>query len=178
MTVEKRYAEGFLDYAKETIGFDKGLEELNGVKNVFQDSPEFLSFLENPAINYAEKCDTIEAVFAKSFSQETRQFLKLLLKKRRIELIVAIEEYARVKYAHGEEIAALLNSSYPLDTEDVRSIKDVLEKKMMKKLHLYMDLNPELLGGVRATIGNIVIDGSVKKRLEDLREKLMAAKVV
>jgi len=177
MAITAIYAEGFLEYARDTIGFEKGLEELKDVKSVFRDNPEFFSFLENPAIAYAEKCGTIETVLARAFSQNIRGFLKLLLKKGRMNIFANIAEYARIKYSHGKEIDAVINFSYPLSMREVQDIKDSLEKKLNKKLHLYLDMEPELLGGIRVNVGNIVIDGSVKKRLEDLKEKLAEARV-
>ena len=53
----------------------------------------------------------------------------------------------------------------------------MLENKLHKKLHLYSDLDSDLLGGVRVTVDNIVLDGSVKKRLQDMKEKLLSVRV-
>lgn len=177
MIVSHRYAEGFLEYAKETIGIDRALAELQLVKDAFRDNPDFMSFLENPAITVSEKCEVSRKVFGGRFSEETRSFLELLLRKGRIGLIAAIAGYARIRYAHGEEADALLETSYPLSTEYIGAIKDSLEKKLRRQLHLYVKLEPDLLGGVRVTIGNLIIDGSVRRRLTDLREKVVAARI-
>ncbi|MFA5146443.1 MAG: ATP synthase F1 subunit delta [Candidatus Omnitrophota bacterium] len=176
MTTVKRYAEAFLEYAAVTIGFEKGLGELRGVRDIFRDNPDFREFLESPAITRAEKCAAVEKVLGEGFSAEIRHFLELLLKKERFGEFDSMVEYARAKYSHGEEVDAVLKVSYPLDTEAMRSIKEALEKKVHKKLHLYIDIDPALLGGVSATIGNTVIDGSVRRRLEDMRDKLMTIK--
>ncbi len=177
MTLITRYAEGFLEYAKETIGFKKGLEELGKVKSVFRDNPALKEFLENPAINYIEKCAVLDRVFVAGFSQEIRNFLKLLLKKARISKFADIAEYARIKYSHGKRLKALLYTSYLMDTKLMKTLKDVLEKKLHAELQLYVNLAPEMLGGARVIIGNKVLDGSVKRRLEDMRQELLAAKV-
>ena len=177
MIAERMYAEGFLEYAGETIGFDKGLREISAVKDVFRENPDLKSFLENPSIMNREKSEMIEKVFTDGFSQETRNFLKLLLKNGRIIKFHDIAEYARVKYSHGKEVDAVISASYPLDLDILESLKSVLENKLHKKLHLYSDLDSDLLGGVKVTVDNLVLDGSVKKRLEDMREKLMAARV-
>ncbi len=177
MIVERMYAEGFLEYAGETIGFSKGLDELLTVKSVFSENPDLKSFLENPAVLSREKSELIEKVFADGFSRETRDFLKLLLKNGRIAKFHDIAEYARVKYSHGNEVDAVISASYPLDLDILEALKSVLENKLHKKLHLYSDLDPDLLGGVRVTMENLVLDGSVKKRLDDMKEKLMAARV-
>lgn len=176
VALAKRYANGFLDFAKDSIGFEKGLEELKNLKDIFRDNPDFKDFLESPEITFEEKRAAIKTTLADIFSEESRFFLELLLKKNRFDSFRDIAEYARLKYSHGEEVDALVVASYPLDTDDLESIKSLLEKKFSKKMHIYMDLDPSLLGGVRTTVGNMVIDGSVKKRLDDMKSKLMAIK--
>jgi F-type H+-transporting ATPase subunit delta len=175
--ISKRYADAFLEFAKETIGFEKGLEELRDLKRVFHDNPEFGSFVESPQITDIEKRAFIDDALRGNFSEDARQFLKLLLKKGRIDILPDIAEYARVAYSHGVEVEALLKTSYPLDTEDIQKIKDSMEKKFNKKLHLYVELDSDLLGGICMKVENTIIDGSVKRRLDDLKEKLTVAKV-
>ena len=175
--VSKRYADAFLAYAKESIGFEKGLDELQRAKRIMRDNQDLKDFLENVEMTNTEKNEVIDAVFKDDFSEELRHLLKLLIEKRRINLFVDIAEYARIHYAHGVEVDALLSTSYPLATETIQRIKEALEKKMNKKLHMYIRLDADLVGGVSAKIGNIIIDGSVKKRLEDMKQKLTLLKV-
>lgn len=177
MTLTTRYAEGFLEYAKETIGFEKGVDELIKVKDILRDNPQFKEFLENPAINYNEKYSVIDKVLSMGLSQEIRNFIKLLLKKGRIGRFFAIAEYARIKYSHGKLMSALLYTSYLMDTDLLQKLKNKIEKKFQASFQLYVNLDPEMLGGVRMIIGNKVLDGSVSKRLDDMRRKLLAANV-
>jgi F-type H+-transporting ATPase subunit delta len=176
-TISKRYADAFLDFAKPSIGTEKALEELRDIKRVFQENPEIASFIGSPQITEGEKRSFLDASLKDAFSEELRRFLKLLLAKGRIDILPDIADYARVEYSHGTEVEALLKASYPLDTEDMRKIKDVLERRFHKKLHLYVELDPDLLGGIYVKIENQVIDGSVLRRLSDLKEKMIAAKV-
>jgi F-type H+-transporting ATPase subunit delta len=175
--VAKRYANAFLAYAQETVGTAKGLDELQEAKRIVRDNTDLRDFLKSLEFANTEKEEVIDAVFKDEFSDVTRNFLKLLIEKRRVGLFVDIAEYARITYAHGIEMDAVLKTSYPLDTEVIERLKSALEKKVNKKLHLYVELDPDLGGGVYAKIGNIIIDGSVKKRLEDLKEKLTALRV-
>jgi F-type H+-transporting ATPase subunit delta len=176
--VSKRYADAYLSQAKDTIGFDKGLDELQRSKRIIRDNPDLKDFFGSLEITNAEKDRMVDVVFTDVFTEETRNFFKLLIDKKRIELFVDIAEYARIHYAHGIEVDALLKTSYPLPTEMIQRIKDALERKMNKKLHLYIQLDADLVGGACAQIGNIIIDGSVKKRLEDMKDKLDVLKVV
>ncbi len=177
MKVESVYAEGFLQYARETIGFDRGMGELAAVRGVFRNNPDLLDLLKNPVITHSEKLGVIETVFSSRFSEEIRNFLKLLLDKGRLSIFFGIAEYVRIKYSHPDEMNGVVDTSYILGIGQVKRIKEALEKKFGKKLHLYFNLAPDLLGGVRVAIGNIVIDASVKKRLEDLKEKLETARI-
>jgi len=175
--VTERYAEAFVGFAKETIGLEIALKDLRNLKNiVIHDNPEFLEFLSNLDISYTEKCEFIDKVL-NDFSPEFRQFLKLLIEKERINKIEDIVQYIREKYSQGGKVPALLKTAFPLDLELIKIIKDKLESKLKKKFKLYIDLDGNLLGGVQVIIGNTVIDGSVRKRLDELKEKLMLARV-
>ena len=176
--IAKRYADAFLGYTKETIGFEEGIKELQNIKHLLRDNSDFKHFLEALDITNAEKIDLIDKALADGFSQEIKNFLKLLVDKGRINKFNDIAEFARITYSHGVEIEALLKVSFPLDTKMIKRVKDALEKKMDRKLHMYVELDANLLGGLYAKIGNIVIDGSGRKRLENMKDRLTALKVV
>lgn len=171
--IAKRYADGYLEYVSGTIGFQNGLEELKRAKNIFRKNEPLKNFLKSPEFTPSEKTDILEKVFHDGFSKDTLNFLKLLLKKGRIEELEEIAEYARIKYTHAEEINAVLKTSYMIDTDTLEKIKDILENKLNKKLHLYIDFDADILGGVRIKVGNTIFDGSVRRRLEELKEKLL-----
>lgn len=174
----RRYAEGFLSYAKDTIGSEKGFEELTKAKQILSDFPQLKKFFENLEITYAEKSEAIDKVFKEGFSDEIREFLKLITKKGRIENVLDIADYAKVIYYREKGIEkAILKTALPINKELTRRIKAKLEEKLNKKLELEVKVEPNLIGGVEATVGNIVIDGSVKRALAQLKENLMAIKV-
>ena len=175
--IPKRYADAFIEDAKISIGQEQAFGELANLKSVIRENPDLEKFLYNADISFKEKCGFIDKVLKDGFSEELRNFLKLLIDKGRIGHIKAICEYSRVTYAHGEVVDALLKSSYPLDLDVVQRIKEKLENKLKKKLKLYIELDARLLGGVQVVVGNTVIDGSVRKRLEDLKKRMQLAEV-
>jgi F-type H+-transporting ATPase subunit delta len=176
--IAKRYGEAFVSLGRETIGMHKVIDDFANLTRTLFDNPEFRVFLLSPEISFSEKCDFVDRVLTNDFSDEIRQFLKLLIDKRRINLIEKIAEYIRLHYAHGGAVSAVLKTSYPMDLELVAALKNILEKKYKKKFNLYLELDADLQGGVQLTIGNTVIDGSIRRRLEELREKMKAARVV
>lgn len=173
----KRYADAFVDHARETLSLEQIVVEIKNLKRIISDNPDFFAFLLHPEILLAEKYEFIEILLKKNFSEEIRQFLKLLVEKRRTGLILRIADYIRVHYSPTEAIDVLLKTSYAIDLDIIAAIKEKLKEKLKKNIDLYLELDANLLGGVQVVIGNTVIDGSVRRRLDDLREKLNTLKV-
>ncbi len=175
--IVKRYAEAFWAHILSAVPRERAMRDTRNLKGIIRDNPGFLEFLESPQITYAEKCSFLDKVLNSDFLVETGNFIKLLLKKERVEQLVDIIEYLRVAYLHEGETEVLLKTSYPLDVDIIRKIQKSLENKFRKNFRFYIDLDGSLLGGIQAVIGNTVIDGSVRKRLDDLKEKLKTVKV-
>jgi F-type H+-transporting ATPase subunit delta len=172
-----RYAEAFLSVARVNCGVDKALEDLVVVKNIIRDNRGFGQLMDNPEISDTEKCVIIDEVIKDGLSDEIRNFLKLLLEKKRFNIFLEVAEYLRAKYSHQGQVDVLLKTAFPLELDLIKRIEAALKNKFKKKLRFYIDLDGSLLGGVQVVIGNTIIDGSVKKRLDDLREKLITLKI-
>jgi len=175
--VVRRYGEAYAEYAKETIGLDRAIGEVKALKKIITDNPEFLGVLVSPSVTISEKFAFVDDVLKKYFSEELTLFLKLAIEKNRVMMLVDMLDYIRVNYAHGEAVDAILKSAYPLDLKDIEEIKAKLEKKLDKILHFYFELDASILGGVQVIVGNTLIDGSLKRRLEDLREKIVSMRM-
>jgi len=175
--VVKRYAGAYMDFAKGTVGLEKAVLDFKSLKMLIRANPGFQEILHSFDVSFSEKCDFIEKVLGEDYSKEFRQFLKLLLEKKRIDKIVEIADYVRVAYAHLGETEAILRTSFPLELDVIRQIKERLEKKLARKIRFYINLDGSLLGGVQVVIGNTILDGSVRKRLNDLKEKLLTLRV-
>ncbi len=175
--VVSRYAEAFLSFARQNCGLDKALEDVVIVKNIIRDNPGFGELLDNPEIAYTEKCAIIDRVIRDGISDEIRDFLKLLLEKKRFEIFLDVAEYLRGKYSHHGQVDVLLKTAFPLELELIKRIEAVLKKRFKRDLRFYIDLDGSLLGGVQVTIGNTIIDGSVKKRLVELKDKLITLRM-
>lgn len=174
--IVKRYADAFMAYAKEGTGQISAYEDLKRLREIMRNNPQFQEVLQSPDINYAEKCVFIDNLL-KDFSPELIHFLKLLLEKDRIEKILDICEYVRVAYSHGKVVEALVKTTFPLEIEVMDKIKKRLEKKFNKIFKLYTDLDDSLLGGVQVSFENTIIDGTLRRRLCDLKEELLKSRV-
>ncbi len=169
----KRYGEAFLEYARPALGMDKIIDEFKSLKVILYENPQLKELFLNPEISFIDKCEVLDRVFKGNFSEQMRQFLKLLLEHGRIKYLVDICDYIRVTYSHGEALEAVLKTSYPMDLETVREIKAKLENRFRRKINFYQELDGDLLGGVQVRIGNTIIDGSLRRRIDELRKQLL-----
>ena len=172
-----RYAEAFISSARKAIGLDKALADMRMVKDLIRDNLELKEFFEASDITAYEKERLIEHVLKNEVSEDALNFLKLLLEKKRIYLFMDIVEYLRLTYAHEGEEEVLLRTSFPLDLDLIKRLEDKLRVKYGKKFKFYINLDGSLLGGAQVVIGNTILDGSVRMRLLDLKEKLKATEV-
>jgi len=174
----KRYADAFMKYAQDSIGLEKALDDFKNIKVALSENPEFIELLKAPEVSSFEKFEIIDSLPGNYFTQEFKHFLKLLLKKGRINKLNDIVEYIRVNYSFAGKTQVLLKTSYPLDLDFFPMILQKFKDKFGKEIKLYFDLDGSLLGGVKAVMGNTVIDASIRRRLEDLRKDLQELKVV
>ena len=176
--ITRRYCEAFVEFVKRTIGLDRCIDEAKALKNIIANNPEFMELLFSPAITKNEKFQFIDEVLKENFSQEFIFFLKLVVEKNRTEWLVSMLDYLRVNFSHGEASEAIIKSAGLLDLDTLKEIEEKVQQKLKKKLYFYLELDPELLGGVQVIIGNTIIDGSVKRRMEELRSKVKATRII
>jgi F-type H+-transporting ATPase subunit delta len=173
----KRYADAFVSYASPKIGLPAVFEDMKRLRWLLRENADLNEFLLAPDVPYSEKSSVIDKVLADGFSDETRDFLKYLIDKGRVDRIVQIADYIRVVYSHGDVLDAVLHSTFPLELDDVQAIKDSLERRIKRKVNLYLELDPDLLGGVKISVGNRVLDGTIRNKLVELRKQLMKMQV-
>lgn len=174
--IARRYAQAFLSFAQGSIGIPKAAEEMRRFKMLLREQSDLEVFLKAYEISDQEKMNVVEDVLA-DYSREFKDFLALLLHKNRMNKIIDIADCVHELSEDGQE-DALLRTTSILDIDILEDIKEKFEKITQKKLNFYVELDPDLLGGVQLMIGHKIVDGSVKKRLLDLGKKLSAAKVV
>lgn len=176
--IAERYAEAFVAFAAPRIGIPAIANEMKNLRWLLRENPDLNEFLKAPEVPFSEKTRVIERVFAEGYSPETRDFLKYLIEKTRLSILLMITDHIRIVYSHGDVVDVVLRSTFPLELEVVQEIKDKLEVRLARKVNLYLELDPDLLGGVQLVIGNSVIDGSVRHKLQELKNQFLKTQVV
>ena len=172
--IARRYAKALLEIGKETNQVEKFKEELSAFSDLLKQIPELEKFLLSPLYS-AEDLKKIIAEIAQktNFSPTTKNFLFLLVDKRRIQHFSDIyemyEDYTNELSGH---LKAKITTAASLSAEDQEAVKQTLEKATDKKIILSAVVEPEIIGGVIAEVGDKVFDGSIKNQLQKIEETL------
>jgi len=174
----KRYAEAFLLSCEKKQGKALAVEELKLIKNAVLSNIELKAFLGSVEINHDEKLAFLDAAFGKTVRHETVQFLKFLCERKHIQDLVMIADCAEALYSAGQKSEGVIRTTVRLENTVVDTIRAYLEKKLQKEINFKIEIDPGLVSGIQVIVDNLIIDGSVRRRLEELRAKLLSIKVV
>ncbi|WAC08628.1 MAG: ATP synthase F1 subunit delta [Thermodesulfobacteriota bacterium] len=173
--IARRYAQALIEIGKENNRIDNFKTELNNFSNLLKKFPEFQDALLSPLYSAEDLKKTILGVAAKiKLSETIKNFLCLLVDKRRIQYFSAILElYEDLTYQISGYVKARVITARPLSTSDLESIKKSLEDITRKKVLLNSVVEPQIIGGVIAEVGDKIFDGSIRNQLQRIGETLI-----
>lgn len=174
LIIAKRYSRALFNLAEEEKSIEQYGAELDGFNAVLKQLPDLGSALRNPLYPEAAKQSLFKAVAKKlKISAVMTSFINLLIEKGRVEHLPDIcDYYHRLIDEHSNIARAKVRAAVALDEPSLGEIAATLEKKIGKKIVVEFEQDPSLLGGVFAQVGDLVLDGSVKRQLLNFKESL------
>ncbi|MBU8850031.1 MAG: F0F1 ATP synthase subunit delta [Desulfobacterales bacterium] len=174
LAVSRRYAKALILIGQEDGQAEQYNAELESIVGLFDTQVDFETALINPLFNKNDRKNVLEAVLAATdLSAIMKSFLILLFDKGRIGFLREIASYYKDLADELKGVVkASIVSATELSTEAVDKIKEALSKKTGKTIVLNVEQDPSLIGGVVTKIGDLVLDGSVKTQLINMRETL------
>jgi F-type H+-transporting ATPase subunit delta len=168
------YAEALLEAARDHGRVDQVREELGDFVEAVESSDELRSFLRNPQVEPHVKRDALEAVLGEA-DPLVRNTLLLLAEKGRIAEVDEVQRELERLIALQERILELeLTTAVELSEEETAKVVGQIEETSGRKVEATTRVDPELLGGIVIQAGSKRLDGSVRGRLEQLRQELTA----
>lgn len=175
-TVARNYAEALLSLATKAEDREGFAAMIRDVANAMTTDATVRLFMESPRVSYEEK----NAVLAKAFADRVPgvflRFLEIMVHNRRQMLIPAVAtEYANLLDEAEGRVHADVVVARPVDNDEARRMGAQISRALGKTVVPHVSVNPAIMGGVVVKIGDTVMDGSVRRRLSVLAQRMRAS---
>lgn len=167
----KRYSKAIIDIAKEkNLDLDTILGEIKYVLGLIGENNELKGFLTNPAVSKEDKSDVLREIFKGRISDETLNFMQLLSFENRLNILDDVffalkDDINRIKNI----LETYILSAFELNINQQNLIKTKLQNKFQKEIEAHFIKDESILGGILIKVNDIIIDLSLKKKIENLK---------
>lgn len=167
----RRYAEAAFEIAER----DDSMEAWTAAFAIAEErlvDPEVMRLLSNPSVPAVARIDVLGRIVGDDVTGAPRNLLSLMVRRGRFEQLHAvIREFQRLYRLREGIVEATVTSAAALDEAETGALRTHLEAMTGKRIELSQAVDPQLLGGVQVRVGDQLIDGSVRGRLERLRNQ-------
>jgi F-type H+-transporting ATPase subunit delta len=177
-TVARNYAETLFELARRNESIQEYGDALGMVAGLLEDDSRFRTFVETPRIDDETKKDVIRKGFRDKVPKQVMNFVLITIDKRRQTLLREISaEYLLLLDGHLGREHVEVTVARPLDDTTANVVSERLSKMLGKQAIPHIRVKPEILGGLIVRTGDTIYDGSVRRRLEGLRRRLLTARI-
>ncbi len=166
-----RYAKALMDLSIEQKFLEKANEDIILLNATLKSNSEVRVVLANPIVRVLKKEELLTAVFSKSLHKQTMAFLTMLVHKGRAELLMEIAHSFLVQYNEMKGIiTASVVSATPLSVSASKELqKMVKDATKSNEVVFEATVNPDLIGGLILTVGDLRIDASISSKLSSMK---------
>ncbi len=166
LTIARPYAEAVFRLAKAGNTLSDWSIMLKLVA-VVADDKRIRTLLGNPEVSAKRLGELLLDICGDKLSNEGRNFILLLVESKRVEVLPEVSElFEQLKTQHEGVLEAKVASAFAMTDEQLKDLVAGLESKFKCKIEAKVDVNSELIGGVKVVIGDEVFDASVRGKLE------------
>lgn len=171
--IGNQYAQALYGLAKETDQTHRILQELETLQQAFEQEPEFLRLLSVPGLSKDERLEIVDTSFRDRVHPYVLNVLKLLTEKGHTRSFPdCVKAYTQQYNADNGIICVAAVSAVALTDAQEDKLRSKLEQVTGKKIQLKTRVDASCIGGVRLDYEGKRVDGTVKNRLDTLREQL------
>lgn len=172
-SISKSYAQALMDLLKENnISYESGINDLKDIKTIISDK-SINNFLTSPGIKTEEKEEIIKRSL-KGYNNTIISFILVLLNNKRINLLGdIIDAFQNILDLNNGVYRAQIISSKDISKEYLDKIVKVLEKNLNKKIIASIEIDPNLLGGIKVLINGSVIDDTLLNKLKSIKDTII-----
>ena len=172
--VAKRYARALFNTALSQDILQSVEDDLIGVCAVIEHSKDLKRFLKSPNATREQKLRLLETTFSDRVTALTMHAVRLLLKRRREHLLTQVKlEYVILRREHDKVVHVNVESAGPLDPAQRESILAKVADYTGRRVESSFETDATLLGGVKVTFDNFVLDGTARGYLNRMRDRIL-----
>jgi F-type H+-transporting ATPase subunit delta len=174
MKIAVPYAQALFDFSNNQNIMHKITADFQNLEIFLKQAPEFLKYLSNPIVNLESKTEVLSKTLKSQINKETFQFLLVLVKRNRINLLESvIEHYLQLVFNLASIKIVEVSTAFPFTYRQ----KNILIKKLKeitkaREIRLFINLDPSLIGGFLIKVDSKIIDFTIKNQLEELAKHL------
>lgn len=169
----RTYGAALYELARDEGLCDDVFAQLQMAAGLLRDNPDYMRLLSLPSVPKRERCAALDESFGGRVHEYLLSFLKLLVERGKIGELYGCEETFRLRYYedHGiVEVTAV--TAAPLPEEQREKLAKKLAEKTGKEIRLTVQVDANVLGGVRLAFAGKRLDGTVRRRLEEISSRL------
>ena len=171
--VARRYAFALFATALKYDVVSSVEDDLNVIVGLLENDEKFRDFIISPHTGRVEKIAIVNRIFSDRVTALTLQVLRVMLEKRREDEFIGVrDEFVTLRRENQGVVFANVISAYEIDEAQKKTLLAKLENTLGKKIEAAFKVEPQLIGGIRVSYGNYVLDGSIRGALSNLRDKL------
>lgn len=173
-TIARPYARAAFEEARAAQRLDPWSQALHVAAAVVAD-PRVADLLGNPHVTADELAQLVTGIAATKLGEHGANFVRTLAANRRLAVLPEIAElFDTLKDAEQGVADVTVTSAAPLDTAQQQALSTALERRLKRSVRLHCATDPALIGGAVVKSGDLVIDGSLRTRLERIAYELTA----
>lgn len=172
--LDRRYALALYKVAEEKNKVDEYLQDLREICDIIDNNKELKAVIEYPQISTKQKKRIFIDIFKGKIDEELLSFLLILIEKGRIlYLREKLNQFEQINLEKKNVVIAQVKSVIEMTDEQTSTLKSKLEKMYNKTVIIKHEIDKSIIGGLYVRIGNDVIDGSIKSKLDDMRALML-----
>jgi len=169
------YARALFEVAVEHDSLDEIHEQLGVFADAMNDNRQLATFFFSPYFSAAEKKEGLERTVTDA-NPEFQNFLQALIERHRMPAIFRMRtEFEALWDEERRLLPVSITSAVELDSETVETLGKRIGDQVDREVEVSAEVDPEILGGVVLRVGNVILDASIKNRLEQLRKQVAQA---
>lgn len=175
--LDRRYALALYEVAEEKGKVEEYLSNLREIVNLMKSNEELKQMIRHPQISTSMRKRTFIKLFKGRIDEELLSFLLLLIEKDRILYVEEkLNEMENIHLEKNNTMIATVKTVVKLQEEEKHDLEEKLKSKYNKKVLLREEIDEDIIGGVYICVGNEIIDGTIKAKIDEMKYRILNRK--